>query len=527
MQMAENATGYTAAQVRELVEAAGISMSTFYRLTRNGEIEKYLPEGRTQDATYNRIQVDNLVKRGAVGRGRKGTYVTVNHDKGYILQEIQQKSAENEEEVATDWIQKADLPYVYVLDTELYGVESSVSPTITWTWWQKNPNACRILFNKNNRKEIWGALTIIPMHEDIIIKLLSGDLKEQEITSDQVLTYEHGKQYIGYIASIAIRPEHKKHFGRLLHGVLDYWCQQYPDIKINKLYAFALGSEDGEESDGLRLIRKLYFAPRYDIGDGKNAYELRLDHYNPSQTIRNFQNCLQERLSIQKRSIGGLVLSDELLSSSAIGEQGEEAGTRFERAEKQDIIECVEIDQEIFGPSSVTPFDEQVATRQQWWEKNNEIFHVLRKKGQIVGYFSMVPLPREKIVRILREEEHPRDIAPRDIELFQPGKPLDIYIVVMGVRPTFTRQQKRFLGGQLLKGMTDLFREWGNRGVTIRAVYARSRMEEAIKLLEHIGFKELDFSPFNGKRLFQLDIEISDEPFTRECKQALLAADND
>jgi hypothetical protein len=511
--MTELFSGYTAAQVEFLLGNANISMSTFYRLVREGVIEKFLPEGRVQDALYNKVQVDDLVEGGTPSRRKRKK--TSRRQSPSLPQALKLEVRESREQsqADTDWIQQNDLPYVYVLDTELYGVENSVSPTTTWTWWQKNPHACRILFNKHSRKDVWGALTVIPMREEIIFRLLAGEMKEAEITPEQVLPYEPGHQYTCYVASVAMRPEHRQHFGRLLHSFLDFWYEQYPGVQITRLYGFALG---GEDSDGVRLIRKLYFAPRYDIGDGENIYELRLDHYNPSPIIQQFQQSLREKLAEQKEN------NPISRTKTAAGHTPKQAiSTSFETAAKEEIAACVAIDEAIFGESPITPFDEQIQTRQGWREANGLVFHVLKANGEIVGYYSMIPLPRQKIERILREEEHPRDIRPEDIRQFEPGQPLDVYVVVMGIKPGFPLREKRIFGSSLMRGMMGVFRELGERGVAIRTIFGRSRLEEGIELLEQVGFRELDYSPVNEKKLYFLDVEQANTPLLREYKQAL------
>lgn len=234
-------------------------------------------QGLASSALYSVLDV-----KAAIEQSRKDAT-----PKDLLLNERKQDA---QEEGQTDWIKFADEPYAYVLDCELYGVENAVSPSITWTWWEKNPRACHILYNKNNRKDIWGLLSIIPMEEDIIFRLLRGEMQEKEIAPDHVLKYEPGHTYSCYVAAASMRADKRAYFGRLLHSVMQFWYEQYPDIQIRTLYASAL---DGDEGEGIRLIRKLFFAPRYDIGE--NAWELRLDRYNPSPVVQQFQRSLKEK----------------------------------------------------------------------------------------------------------------------------------------------------------------------------------------------------------------------------------------
>jgi hypothetical protein len=96
------------------------------------------------------------------------------------------------------------------------------------------------------------------------------------------------------MAVITVHPKHEQAFYLLIQEYLSFWCD-HPDLCIKKLYTFAIGEEDSVRT---RLIRELYFAPRYDLGEG--AWELHLDHYNPSPMIQHFQQCLQQKKASQQ-----------------------------------------------------------------------------------------------------------------------------------------------------------------------------------------------------------------------------------
>jgi hypothetical protein len=72
-----------------------------------------------------------------------------------------------------------------------------------------------------------------------------------------------------------------------LREVLTYWCRQYPDKYIEKIYA------DAATDHGDMLARKLYFSPLYHVSD--RAYVLDLRKPGISKIVRNFQECLRQR----------------------------------------------------------------------------------------------------------------------------------------------------------------------------------------------------------------------------------------
>lgn len=254
----------TSKEAVKLFLDAGISESTFRRKVRDNEIETKMPEGRQRGALYSKSQILEIIRQ------EKKATPTIEHGIG-----------------ATDWCKESDLPYLLAFDLEMYGIENTVDISITHKWWKKNPNACLVLFNSQDRREVWGGITIMPMEEETILKLLRGDIEERDITADDILAYEPGKQYYGYIASAVVKPEHRASFVKLIWTVFDFWCDNYPDIQIKKLYAYAISDH------GYDLIKKLFFSPRYDIGE--NAYELEPFRRNPSRLLQAFQQCIQEK----------------------------------------------------------------------------------------------------------------------------------------------------------------------------------------------------------------------------------------
>jgi hypothetical protein len=243
---------------------AGQSETTLRRRVDAGIIQAVLPEGRKRGKRYPKNQVLAAVKR------KKEASDAVNSGRG-----------------ATDWVQESDLPYLLALDFQMYGIENTVDISITSTWWKKNPHACRILFNKEDRKDIWGAISVMPMQEETIFRILRDEIQEKQITADDILTYEANDKYAAYIPSAVIRPEHQRYFRTLVESILQFWCDQYPRIQIAPLYAFAVSDQ------GWDLMRHLFFSPRYDLG--QHAFELDPYRRNPSRLIKNFQQCLKEK----------------------------------------------------------------------------------------------------------------------------------------------------------------------------------------------------------------------------------------
>jgi hypothetical protein len=255
----------------QLYAEAGLSENTFYRHAREKKIRKTLPGDRERGALYSKQDIKKIIEYQKIKSRKRSEAIRTSKEDGS----------------KTDWFNENDLPYLLVLDYQMYGISESLDLSISYGWWSKNPKICRILYNRWDRKDIWGYITMIPMVEETIFKLLRREMHERDIKPELILPYENQKQYTIYAASVVIRPEHQTHLRGLIKSILNYWCNQCLNCRISKIYAYADSKEEWH------LIRHLYFAPRYDIG--KKAFELDLRQPNPSKLVTSFQDCLRER----------------------------------------------------------------------------------------------------------------------------------------------------------------------------------------------------------------------------------------
>ena len=270
---------YTA---QEAAVVLGLPASTFRNYVTLGLIPREVPEGRSE-GFYSAALIDALAPLFAT---RETLTPTQLHKE---MARIRDRIIPKKPRLGrTDWITFDDLAYVQHLDLQMYGVLDTVEMSVTWTWWQANPFMCRVLFNAADRKDIWGTLTVMPMREETIFRLLRHEMAEREITPRDILPYKAGHSYSCYVPSLVIRPERRVHLRMLLQSILDFWCASYPQITIDRLYAYDASRE------GARMIHHLFFSPRYDLGE--NAYELRLLRPgNPSPLIQEYQRCIKQR----------------------------------------------------------------------------------------------------------------------------------------------------------------------------------------------------------------------------------------
>lgn len=261
----------TSEQGVKLYAEAGLSENTFFRHAREGKIRKFLAEGKQRDALYSAEDIYKVTEFHRLKRKNR----------------VEAIRSKKNAQANTDWVQAGDLPYLLALDYEVFGIDEAVDLTITHTWWKKNPFMCRVIYNAEDRKDMWGYLTIIPMELETIVHLLQRKMHERDIRPEHILTYEENKSYTVYVNALVMKPERQVFLRTLINSVLDYWCEQYPRMRIKKLYAYA------ESDEGWSVIKHLFFAPRYDIGE--RAFELDPFQMNPSKLIKAFQDCLKER----------------------------------------------------------------------------------------------------------------------------------------------------------------------------------------------------------------------------------------
>ena len=255
----------TFSEAREML--GNISSSTFKTYVDSKRIRKVVPPGKTQ-GRYIREDIEELAKE---------------------IQPFTQskRRAKDRDEGETDWIESSDMGNMYNLEYTRYGDETG-NPSIIRKWYERNPQVCRVLFNKEDRRDFWGAINMLPLEEETIFKLLKGEMRDIDLNPQKdILTFEKPGTYNFYVASVIMDPERRQHFPLLVRSLLDFWCEQAPDRKIGKIYGRVV-SEDGE-----MMAKKLFFSPVWSISD--TAYALDIDRPNPSRIVQSFQNCLMSK----------------------------------------------------------------------------------------------------------------------------------------------------------------------------------------------------------------------------------------
>jgi len=261
---------YSSSQARSKLS---VSTSTFKRLVDSGKIRKVTPPNKKQ-GMYVKIDVDKIAEE-------------MKPFSGNARYRNKQRSQNNELATATDWQKISDLPAILKLDLKVYQENIVGDIGLYISWERKNPKITMISFESSNREHILAYISLVPLPEKIILSILKGERPELSISPDEIVTYERKGGYTLLAESVVVDPDHPEQLNTVLREVLTYWCRQYPDRYIEKIYA------DAATDHGDMLARKLYFSPLYNISD--RAYMLDLKKPGISKIVRNFQECLKQK----------------------------------------------------------------------------------------------------------------------------------------------------------------------------------------------------------------------------------------
>jgi hypothetical protein len=191
-----------------------------------------------------------------------------------------------------DWVGPADVTSTVALDFLAYQETIIADLNHYVSWVRKNPHISLAAFDAKDRRTVLAYVALLPLPETTILEMLSGKRNEMDIQPEEIESYERPGGYTLLVESAVSHPDHPEKLGVVLKGLMDYWCEQYPQRYIDKIYAQSVSDE------GDILIQKLYFAARYDIAE--TAYMLDLKRPGASRLIKRFQECLKTKIKDQQ-----------------------------------------------------------------------------------------------------------------------------------------------------------------------------------------------------------------------------------
>lgn len=202
----------------------------------------------------------------------------------------------------------------------------------------------------------------------------------------------------------------------------------------------------------------------------------------------------------------------------------------FSRVETEDDLRgIVDLCIAIYGQGGTPSYD----ARREIWEKNPDVYYIVRQEGIVTGYISLIWFDDEAIHSLMGPTpKHTRVSSagtgvysvtgPEHVLPFTPGMPIDSLFVSMGVRPGLSNTEQREYAFKLLRGTQDVLVEFARKNMPVRMLYATSERGDGIRLAQKIGMKEIKY-PGDSLRRYELEIEKSDNFLLRPYKQALNA----
>ncbi len=548
---------YWASEIPKLIGPMTPSLSSFYRYAGRGVIHKVDNLGQPETA-YDGEDVRRFL------RGEMSPRKKTKREKRPNPSERTTTSITTREPIIDYVRERSDLAYIFLMESELLG-EGSLLPNTQLAWIKKNEYAYWFLSNPDAKDDVWATLAMLPMQEDQILRLLKGEISLQDITSNDVFAYETEQSpYTCYMSAVA-RAEHSDSLLKLLRRIFKLWCEKAPSIQISKLYVSV--PRGSEETPLHRLVKELYFSPLYHLSSSpsQTAWELDFNFYNPSVEIQTIQKCLKEgkkensmftpvleqhaiiehRLKDReaKKRTARMNYKGGFSRSAAAADGNLTKDVRFRCAESDDDIRAIlDINASHFGKST-RPEEDLIRTRRSWIKYNPEVFHVLEISKEkllrdgvyspeelanvdkkIVGFLSMLPLSPENIDKLIRGDLVVSQIKGEDILPYKPGIPVELFVQTSAIHDTIRQRNEQIFrqyGKHLTMGIMGMFHAYGENGIEIRAIHARSDTSFGQHTALGLGFVQVPAPPGVHKEVFLLDIAQSDRPFLMDYVAAL------
>ncbi len=180
----------------------------------------------------------------------------------------------------------------------------------------------------------------------------------------------------------------------------------------------------------------------------------------------------------------------------------------------EDMKRVAKLSQEIFGIG-----EDLVEDRMKIVERNQDTYYLLTREEDPVGYLSIMPLKKGNLEKVLRQTL-PVRIDPEQIETFEKGKKLDLFLTTIGTKPGITIEEKREYGSRLVRQLIRVIIELGEKGVELGTIAARSNSPDGVRLMKHAGFTEIvPLTP--ERRTFIINVRESGIPFILQYKRDL------
>jgi predicted transcriptional regulator len=203
-------------------------------------------------------------------------------------------------------------------------------------------------------------------------------------------------------------------------------------------------------------------------------------------------------------------------------EKGEKITCQFMPASKEDLPEIMKIGRALFSPHRDGIYTPRPDWRTPIFEKNPQTQYVLKYNTKVVGYATVLPFKQntDKIERLFSADLiSDANVTPDDIEIYEPGKHVHLYIGAIGIRPDIDKDRRKLYGARLVSELIHAIADLGRRGIIIETISAQGASHSGIRLLLSFGLHEIPYR-LPGKRIFTMNLEESGSPVSMQYKEA-------
>jgi hypothetical protein len=210
-----------------------------------------------------------------------------------------------------------------------------------------------------------------------------------------------------------------------------------------------------------------------------------------------------------------------IASRNVFGEYQEKLPASFSPATPQDIPAIADIDERTFNANKkekAEPKEAYIhwveAVYLNWLQKNPETFFVLRNTAnKIVAFAALVPIKKNSLDCFVKGEIKMSEIPSDDIEAYEPGKPLHLYVIALCIDPVYRAGAKVAYAFLLIEKLFAFLLDLARRGVEIETITARNEKDkpDGKRLLQKLGIPQLR-SPIPDIHLFSVRVADSGYP---------------
>jgi hypothetical protein len=192
---------------------------------------------------------------------------------------------------------------------------------------------------------------------------------------------------------------------------------------------------------------------------------------------------------------------------------------------EEDIRGIYEMCIAIYGIGGTPSYEERLRI----WEKNPRVYYILKQENIVVGYISIIWLPKDALDQLMGPTPKQSIATPagkgiysvigaENVLPFKPGQPIDSLFISIGVRPGISNTEQRYNSFKLLRDTITVLEEFAEQGMPVKKLYGTSERLDGIRLARKLGMQEIKYEGDEIIR-FEFDLENSNSHLLTEYRK--------